>query len=244
MIDSSAPSERRGDGAPTARVPVTGGRATVTGMRSRSVLVIAMGAVAAVALAGCGSSSTDGADDDSGAAPTVTVTTGVPDPATAPSPAAPTAPPAAPESAALAPRTAAAVRALDAAAAAVPDGRPYDLERDDDDDDAVWKITVASGGDRPHELDVSADGRRIVGREREDRDDDAADALRAGVTLAQALRIADGRTPGHLDDAEIDREDGRLVWTVQFDEPSRDRDHEVTVDATTGEVVAVEIDDD
>lgn len=211
-------------------------------------MLVAAGASAATILAGCGSSSSDGADDGD---PTVTVTvattapqstTALPQPTTAPSGV--TTAIGTTANSGVSSRTRDAVRALGTAAMAVPNGRPYDLEGDDHRGERAWEIKVASGNDRPHELMVSADGRRILEHDRKDGDDDAAKVLSAEVTLAEALQIADRRVSGNLDEAEIDRERGTVIWTVKFDEAAQDREHEVIVDAATGEVIAVETDED
>jgi hypothetical protein len=85
-----------------------------------------------------------------------------------------------------------------------------------------------------------------------DDDQDAAadcigsdDASVAGsVTQVDAIAIAErvladmGAVPP-LREVELDDEQGRTVWEVEFG-----ADHEVYVDAATGEVVKVELDDD
>ncbi len=134
------------------------------------------------------------------------------------------------------------MRALDAATKKVPRGRPYDLEIEHYRGKEVWKIKVASGRDRPHEFYVSSDGRQIVRRNRHKFDDDAAKALKARVTLRDAVRTAAKRVNWRLEEAEIDRHRGTLVWEVEFAERGRER--EVLVNATTGAVIRVQTKDD
>ena len=64
---------------------------------------------------------------------------------------------------------------------------------------------------------------------------------RARISLARAIRIADRRATGRLDEAEIDREDGRLVWELQFERGDLETD--VTVHARSGRVLEVDRDD-
>jgi len=135
-----------------------------------------------------------------------------------------------------------AVRALQTAERRVPNGRPYDLESDRHRGAPVWEIEVAVARERPHELLVSLDGRRIVSRSRTHRSLDASRALQTKVRLADALQVAAGRTDGRFHEAEIDRlRGGRIVWQVTFERPGG-RETEVAVDARTGQVVRVERD--
>lgn len=205
-------------------------------LRIRAAGVAACAALAAVAA--CGSSDDDGATV-SAPAPSATApgAPGAPGAATAPG-----APSAAPGAAAGG--LAQARRAVLAAGRAVAHGRPYDVERDRLRGAPVWEVKVAQGRARPWELDVSADGRRVVRRHRRGHvDDDARKAARATVPLATALRTAGRRAGGgRFDEAEIDRARGRVVWEATF-ERGGGREVEVTVDARSGKVVAVRTDD-
>jgi uncharacterized membrane protein YkoI len=125
-----------------------------------------------------------------------------------------------------APGTGSALRALDTASDV---GRPYDLERER----RKWEIDVT-----PHtELTISSGGRRIVGRKSAGASDDASRARDASVSMAAAVRTADRRATGRLEGAELDRERGRLVWSVDFERGSLET--EVEVDAKSGDVVRV-----
>lgn len=140
-------------------------------------------------------------------------------------------------------RTSQAVRAIRTADRQVSRGRPYDLETERYRGRRVWEVKVAAGKRRPYRFYVSADGRTIVRRSRARRDDDARRARKAKTSLGRALRTADRRAAGRLDEAEIDRtRAGTIVWSVTF-ERSRDRDTEVTINARTGNVIRVETDD-
>lgn len=144
-------------------------------------------------------------------------------------------------------RVSAARRALATARKAVRHGRPYDLERDRFRGKSVWEVNVASGSQRPYEVLVSANGRKVVHRHRDDhRSDDATKGRHAKVGFRRALRIAARRGSGALSEAEIDRDrSGRIVWTATF-KRSGGAETEVAVDARTAKVVSVrhESDDD
>lgn len=69
-------------------------------------------------------------------------------------------------------------------------------------------------------------------------------APRDGVTPEEAVEIAEQALAEHgsvppLREVEKEQEHGRTVWEVEFGS-----DHEVYVDARTGEVVKIELDDD
>lgn len=136
----------------------------------------------------------------------------------------------------------AAVLALRTAERRVRNGAPYDLESDRYRGLRVWEIDVAVPRERPHELLVSLDGRRVVRHSRKRPSVDAVRAQQATVRLAEALRTAARRAEGRLVEAEIDRlRGGRIVWKVTF-ERSGGRELEVSVDARTGRVVRLESD--
>ena len=135
----------------------------------------------------------------------------------------------------------AAVRAVHTAR---DSGRPYDLERDRFRGNPVWEVDVSRRSGSPRELKISADGRRVVHRKRTDWSDDAERVRDVKIGFAKALRTAATRANGRLTDAELDREQGRLVWSATFERGATET--EVDVDAMTGAVVRVrsEHDDD
>ncbi|WP_409493379.1 PepSY domain-containing protein [Amycolatopsis sp. cmx-11-12] len=123
------------------------------------------------------------------------------------------------------------VKAIEAAAGAVPDGRVFDVEPANDG----WEIKVASHG-QEHKVRVSRDGGQILGKQQTAKpSDDLAKVEQASVDAVKALRTAQQRQPGELDEMEIDRAtDGALVWEVALRD-GKGVEHEVTVDAKTGE---------
>lgn len=193
----------------------------------RKVLVtgaIMLGAFGSVA---CGAGASDPAPDRS-AGP-------------AESPTAATTTPAAAVSATT--RTDLAVRAVRTATRRAGAGQPYDLESDRFRGRSVWEVKVAAGSQRPHEVLVSPNGKRVIRHRRIRRDNGAVQVRDTRVGLVRAVRVADRKVPGRLDEAGIDRtRSGSLAWEVNFD-ISRYREVEVTVDATSGKVVRVEYDD-
>ena len=125
-----------------------------------------------------------------------------------------------------------AVRAVQTASKGVSH-KAYELDRERNH----WEVTFADGTQRH----VSLDGRRVTATKRDD--DRSSAAASARVSLATALRTAAPRASGTLTDADLDRERGTLVWSVNI-EAAGDRETEVEVDARSGKVLRVIQDDD
>lgn len=133
-------------------------------------------------------------------------------------------------------RTQAAVSALETAADAVPNGRPFDLETDTYRSDEVWDVKVASGGNEFH-LYISEDGSSVVNQEQDEIADDDAQKV-AGVQLSavDALKQVAGQYGGDVSEIEIDTENGKDVWQIELNQ-SDGTELEVTIDANTGDEV-------
>jgi uncharacterized membrane protein YkoI len=121
-----------------------------------------------------------------------------------------------------------AVRAVQTASKGIS-AKPYELDRERN----RWEVTFADGTQKH----VSLDGRRVTKTTRDDRDSDVAQAR---TTLVAALRAAAPRAGNtQLTDADLDADDGQLVWQIGFA-----NDTDVDVDARTGKVLRVDRDDD
>lgn len=130
-------------------------------------------------------------------------------------------------------------RAVRTAERRLPGSKAYDVEVERGRDGRVWEVKPARGT-RSYALDITVDGRRVLRVRRIPRDEDARRVARALVPLRAALLAAARRADGvPFDEASIDTEDGRLVWEVKF-EGSAERRVEVTIDARSGRVLAVE----
>lgn len=57
----------------------------------------------------------------------------------------------------------------------------------------------------------------------------------------EALEIALAEFPGEVDSIELDEEDGRLIYEIEIE--SGDEEAEFEIDAMTGEIIVIEIDD-
>jgi uncharacterized membrane protein YkoI len=69
----------------------------------------------------------------------------------------------------------------------------------------------------------------------------ASNGDKAAITQEKAAKIALARVPGgHIEEAELEKEHRRLVWSFDISAPGSDNIREVQVDANTGQVVAEE----
>ncbi|EIU04321.1 hypothetical protein MA5S0422_5360 [Mycobacteroides abscessus 5S-0422] len=111
---------------------------------------------------------------------------------------------------------ASARQALQTAGAAVPGGRPFDLETGSDEGQRVLEVKVASQGEE-FKVVVAADGQQVVRQQQADKpSDDVAKVERVKVDARRALQAAAGTDPGStLSEMEIDTNyDGAVVWQV------------------------------
>lgn len=63
------------------------------------------------------------------------------------------------------------------------------------------------------------------------------------VTIDQAISIANNEVTGTVVSSELESENGSLVWEVEVVDTSNKR-FEIEIDASTGDVLEVEIEDD
>jgi uncharacterized membrane protein YkoI len=179
----------------------------------------------ALTLAACGNG-----PDASTAQPSTPATTAAP--AQSPGPAATAA-------ARNLENTTGALRALQAATKAVPQGRVSNLDRERRDGRLVWLVEVAGTRQRQFTLAVTADGTRLLTRRQSAHPDldDLQEARAARITAARAANLASRRHPGDLDELDLDTTDtGTLVWRADLDGPDG-APVLVTLDARTGAVV-------
>ena len=127
-----------------------------------------------------------------------------------------------------------ALRAISTARATAP-GRAYDIESERRGRAAFWEVKVSTAAGAV-EVIVSGNGRKALSHRSLARPDKEARWVRSTpVSLATAVRTAAGEAAGRFDEAELDREDGRLVWSASFG--SGPSEIEIEVDAQSGRVV-------
>lgn len=135
-----------------------------------------------------------------------------------------------------------AIKAVNTVNDRFKDGTPYDLEETTRGGTPAWEIKVAFETGNPLEFIVTRNGGRIINQSKHRRDDDVDKANQATVKLTSALALSGRKVNGNLDEAEIDREDGRIMWTVTFKDGGTE--HEAFIDARSGKLVRVKSEND
>ncbi|HAZ60889.1 MAG TPA: hypothetical protein DCY89_04865 [Gammaproteobacteria bacterium] len=70
-------------------------------------------------------------------------------------------------------------------------------------------------------------------------DDEEAVMEQVKVDIVQAIEIAKKKVDGFIVEAELEKEDGYLVWGMEF-LGKNNKKHELYIDPVTGEVLAME----
>lgn len=119
-------------------------------------------------------------------------------------------------------------------------------ELDRDDGRLSWEIEFHSGGIE-YEYDIDAHTGEIIKAERDDDDARRAQTPQQAQHIdgQRALAIAQehaGVTADYIDDLELDHDDGRLTWEVEF--ITGPIEYEYDIDAYSGAVISYEHDHD
>lgn len=116
------------------------------------------------------------------------------------------------------------------------DGFIVSIDRDDRDEHYEIDVVV---GNEVLDLKVALDG-TITEDERDSDDDDVQKAERATIDAETALKRAfEGRAGGlTVDDVELDEDNDRLVWEIDFDDTDGNDADEVAIDALDGSMVS------
>jgi uncharacterized membrane protein YkoI len=150
--------------------------------------------------------------------------------------------------------------AAEIAVAEFPDATVLQIDPDDEDGMPVYEITLSNG----YELEIDGNSGAILETEREDgddeghddddrdddgdgRDDDtnesgtlddgAAFLPEASISVEDAIAAAQGAAEGAVGEVDLENYRGELVFIVDIGW------NDVVVDATSGEVLGVEVDD-
>ena len=110
-------------------------------------------------------------------------------------------------------------------------------------DDERWEIDVV--GDREWEYQVSADGSTVERADEDEADgDDQREVQQAEISVLEALEIALGHTPGTIDDAELDEDDGTLHWEVGIYAEGSSDSTDIRIDAQSGDITGSDDDNE
>ena len=136
--------------------------------------------------------------------------------------------------------TAGPIDAMQAIAFAVANtpGDAISIESRTEHDVAVWEVVVLEAAGTAVEYLVSIGTGEIL----EQKPTSNATTSAPAVSLVQAIEIAAATVPGApLIDANLDIEEGRVVWDVTLGQPGTGGEVELRIDAETGEVVDQEV---
>lgn len=97
----------------------------------------------------------------------------------------------------------------------------------------VWEVDTIANGEE-WELDIDATSGEIRQTERSGTDDDEK-ALDFEAIIDYEVAMASAEASGRVTGWDLEWDDGRMVYSIEFED-----DIDVTVDATTGDVVEVD----
>ncbi|MDQ3710679.1 MAG: PepSY domain-containing protein [Acidobacteriota bacterium] len=107
--------------------------------------------------------------------------------------------------------------------------------------------TFATAQTNPDQKPKSADKQKDADRDDDEEDDSpemqAKLAKQAKITIEQARKIALERVAGTITEEEIEMENGILVYSIEIRD-ANGKTQDVEVDAKTGEIVRVELEDE
>ncbi|MEE8600268.1 PepSY domain-containing protein [Euzebya tangerina] len=164
------------------------------------------------------------------------------------------------ENAALAEQASLSAADAEAAATAAVPGTAAPAELEDEDGTVAYEVEVTDDAGTVHEVIIDANTGDVLAQEVDDDDDGADDdegeeseadeaaenaalAEQASLSAADAEAAATAAVPGTAAPAELEDEDGTVVYEVEVTDEAGTV-HEVIIDANTGDVLAQEVDDD
>ncbi|RDW17683.1 PepSY domain-containing protein [Oceanobacillus chungangensis] len=125
-----------------------------------------------------------------------------------------------------------------------------DIELEDEEGTLIYSIEVTAEDGTKQEVEVDATTGEVVKVEAEDDEEEGDDeqsqaelAKQATVTKEAATKTALDQVPGTVGDVELEDENGTVVYSIEVTAEDGTK-QEVKVDATSGEVVKVEHNDD
>lgn len=100
------------------------------------------------------------------------------------------------------------------------------------EDGEYWEIETAQK-DREIDVKVSLDGASVISIEDDDEDDDDFSKVsKAKIDIFKAIETAESDRDSEIDSIELDEDDGRIYWEIEF----RD-DSEMKIDYNDGAII-------
>jgi len=119
------------------------------------------------------------------------------------------------------------------AASAVITGTVIEAELELEDDGVVWEIEIVNAADQVVTVEVDGETGQILST---DTDDDTDLSYVDALSLARAIEVVKAVETGALIEAELEHEDGTLIWEIESLDQS-DRESKFRVHAETGEIL-------
>jgi len=119
------------------------------------------------------------------------------------------------------------------AASAVITGTVIEAELELEDDGVVWEIEIVNAADQVVTVEVDGETGQILST---DTDDDTDLSHVDALSLARAIEVVKAVETGALIEAELEHEDGTLIWEIESLDQS-DRESKFRVHAETGEIL-------
>ncbi|GAB4074785.1 hypothetical protein GCM10028778_22880 [Barrientosiimonas marina] len=149
--------------------------------------------------------------------------------------------------------------AINTALEEVP-GKAIETDLDDEDGETVYEVDVKGEDGKMWDLDINAQNGDVLQKHadddegRDEDEDDGDDELsdkeeqkqlkkEAAITAEKSQSIALKEVKGDVIDNELDKEDGTVVYSLEIRD-DQGTEHDVDVDAKTGDVLKMEKDDD
>ncbi|WP_164214610.1 PepSY domain-containing protein [Virgibacillus sp. YIM 98842] len=124
-------------------------------------------------------------------------------------------------------------------------GRMIELDLDEDDGRLKYEVEVQNENREEAELDIDAYTGEILKIETEtyggNKHTNADKNLDGILNAAEVKEIALNEFSGKLKELELDKDDGRLIYEVEI--KNKGKEAELDIDARTGEILEIEIDD-
>lgn len=136
-------------------------------------------------------------------------------------------------------------------------GKAVQTELEDEDGKTVYEVDVKAEDGKMWDLEINAGNGDVLqketdddGRDEDDGDDELSDQeeqnqlkKEAKITSEESESIALKEVKGDVIDNELDEENGTVVYSLEITD-DQGVEHEVEIDAKTGEVLKKEKDDD
>ena len=119
------------------------------------------------------------------------------------------------------------------AASKVMAGEIIEIELEMDDAKAVWEVDIVNEANQLVTVEIDGQTGEVLST---NTDDDAAMPLANAVNLSQAVNIVKAVEQGVIVEAELENDDGLLIWEVETIGAGNE-ETEFRIDAETGEVL-------